>query len=308
MAAAALGDGDKIEMVNLPLMSSRLPALADGAVDVLVHEVTHTMERDVLESNTNVSFAFSAPYLYSGMKVAGLPFFVQECIEKNFQHIEECSELKVCVNAGGTHQRALKELIPERFIVPIEFLFSVHEFIDMFENGVCNTFAGTPYSMSEQMVRENGYDGEYAITERYFSKEPLSMVTKGDDPVFSDLVNSVLQALLVAEQHNIMQDTALTFPITDVFGDEYQDIFRNAIAFAGNFGEIYDRYLGEFMPRDTLNSINSGSSGLIFSHPLGLIVTERDGKPLGPRMQAILDRGILRCGVRPNNRLGFAAT
>ncbi|CAB9506523.1 extracellular solute-binding protein [Seminavis robusta] len=301
MAAAILGDAAKIELVNLPLMSHRFSGLADGEVDVLIRSITHTMERDVSESTTGAAFTFSSPYIYEGMKVAGTKQSV-DCVENGFRHIEECTELRVCAFEGGTHHRALMKVLPERYIVPLPLLHTFAEYIANIEAGVCNAVASTPYSLAEKNARENGYKGDYAITKQYFSKDPISMVTRSDDAVFSDFVNSILQALFVAEQHGITKDLAHLFPLTNaaLFGNEYDSAFRNAIATNGNFGEMYATCLGNAMPRDALNSLNDGSTGLIYSYPFGMIGHGREDKPLGHRMQGVVDRGVLRCGARFN--------
>ena len=66
----------------------------------------------------------------------------------------------------------------------------------------------------------------YSVSEGFYSKEPMAMVTKSTDPEFADFVKSVLQALLVAEQHNITQATADTFPQTSMFGPTYKNMFH----------------------------------------------------------------------------------
>lgn len=63
-------------------------------------------------------------------------------------------------------------------------------------------------------------------------------MTAAGDSIFGDVVNAVVHSLFVAEQHNIIQATAHLFPQTTVFGEEYKDIFRSAVAAVGNYGEI----------------------------------------------------------------------
>lgn len=70
LAAAILGDADKVQLVVIPA-TERFTKLANEEVDVLVRTTTHTMERDVSEIGTGESFDFSIPYLYDGTKLAG---------------------------------------------------------------------------------------------------------------------------------------------------------------------------------------------------------------------------------------------
>ena len=81
------------------------------------------------------------------------------------------------------------------------------------------------------------------------------MVTRSGDPEFSDLVNWVFQSLLYAEARNVTMETADTFIETgEVFGEQYTDMFRNALGAVGNYAEIYDRHLEPLSSRLKINS------------------------------------------------------
>lgn len=304
VAAAIMGEAAQVKFVNMPLVAQRFFGLANGDVDLIALSVTHNMERDIHEPIAHAGLAFSTPYMYEGMKFAGDPFFVQ-CADNNLRHFEECLNLTVCVSKGGAGHKTLSALLPERNIVAMDFTTSQNFVEEQYSKGVCNLLAADASFLSALTIGESGYEGDVAVTETYFSKDPIAIATTSTDPEFSNFVNSVLEALLVAEQHNITQDKASSFPLTDLFGDLYQDAFQNAIAFSGHFGEIYDRFLEDQFPRASLNRINDGTTGLIYSHPFGLVRHGRDEKPLGLYMQRILDRGVLRCGVR-TGFVGFA--
>jgi ABC-type amino acid transport substrate-binding protein len=194
---------------------------------------------------------------------------------------------------------------------------------EQFANGTCNVIAGAPLLIFEQRVRDLNYTGPYAFGGRLFSKEPLAMVSRGDDDEWADFVNWVLNAMIAAEAMNITHDRAQEFPTTDLFGDEYKDMFRNAIAAVGNYGEMYDRHYAARAPRaDGLNRLNTGDSGLMYSKPFGSInglvvpaaaaattAGQQQQDPPGPiangTLEAIANRGYLRCGIL-FNRTGFA--
>ena len=129
----------------------------------------------------------------------------------------------------------------------------------------------------------------------------------------------MLHALISAEALNITQETAQTFNKTKLFGPEYEDMFIDAIAAVGNYGEMYERNYGGTLPRSRYNMINTGDSGLIVSDPLGTILVDEESLhvedlpipiPNGT-MEAVINRGYLLCGVilRVDNfdeRPGFA--
>ena len=158
------------------------------------------------------------------------------------------------------------------------------------------------------------------------SKEPLSIMTRqqqDDDPQFSDFVNWVLNALITAEAYNLTQEGGIImksnysdlFPTTTVFGSNYTNMFRNAIAAVGNIGELWDRTFPGSRP--IVNTINDGSTGLLYSFPFGdttlgggssssSSTTTTKTDTTSSTLDAIKNRRkMLRCGI-VGNRIGFA--
>lgn len=186
-----------------------------------------------------------------------------------------------------------------------------YEVADLMEEGKvlvkdCNVIGFSGFCSITQLLNQQSKIQDIKLGARYFSKSPVSVVTRGDDLVFSDFVNMVINALLAAEGYGITQTTYSDFPQTDLFGSEYKDMFRNAIQFHGNFDELFRKTMPEFWPRSGFNRINDGSTGLLYTLPYGSIAVKRPPSiPLGPLLQAILDRGHLRCGVQIM-RPGFA--
>jgi len=124
------------------------------------------------------------------------------------------------------------------------------------------------------------------------------MVTRSGDPEFSDLVNWVFQSLLYAEARNVTMETADTFIETgEVFGEQYTDMFRNALGAVGNYAEIYDRHLQSISPRLKINMLNNGETGLLYSYPFGSITTIGPGPIEDGVIESIIQRGFLRCGI-----------
>ena len=239
--------------------------------------------------------------LYGGLGIGGDEFHVKQCVDKNMKHIEECSSIRVCISNLTTHYDTISALMPERY-----FVYRAADGIENFAgllDGSCNTMVQGMFQLSHQNALEQGVTN-YSVSQNFFSKDPMSMVTSSTDPEFSDFVESVLQALLVAEQHNITQSTADLFPKRDLFGPQYENAWRNAIKQVGNYGELYSRFLDDYIPRSSLNLLNNGT-GLLYSLPWGDLDADREDRPLGSIMQSILERGTVRCGIRLE-RPGFA--
>lgn len=134
-------------------------------------------------------------------------------------------------------------------------------------------------------------------------------MSRANDREFSDFVDAVVQALLVAAKHNITQATADLFPQTNVFGEDNKDIFRNVLRAVGNYHEMCDRSMGVLCPTDGMRAFNDGSTGLLYYHPWGGITStfrDAEASPLGPSLEGVLQQGVVRCGVRTQNRPGFA--
>jgi general L-amino acid transport system substrate-binding protein len=302
IAAAALG-GTGISaastMVDIIAVSSndRFSALQSGDVDVLAGMTTVTMERDVYEPSTQVGFSFSTPYLYDGMGFGGIADYV-ECAQAKNATGTTCSALSICVVDGTKHMEYVQELLPEAGLVLRTTLAGSYTALI---NGECNVIASDQFSISERVVVvANDYTGDdYVVGSRFFSKEPIALVTRDNDAAFSDFVNWMVQALFYAEKQGIDQSGASSMGFNDVFGPLYNAAFANVVQAVGNYGELYQRHLEEIVSRQDVNRINDGSetssSGLISSLPFGNMLTVGPGS--SGTMAEISARGFLRCGI-----------
>jgi hypothetical protein len=247
------------------------------------------------------TMSFSTPVLYDGMRFAGDPFFVQCAQESNF--VDECEDLMVCVEGPSSFSNFAEESLPARrykIVMPGDDL-------EGYIKGECNALLTKQVVQAEGVLRSRGYQGNFTLGEKMFSHESWSVMNKGGDSRWTDFVNAVVQSVLVAEQHNITQETAHLFPQTNVFGQHLENAFRNAVSAVGNLGEVYTKHLGQIPVRDPANKINQGVSGLMYSSPFGELDDVRNvvDFPLGPHLSKILARGKLLCGVH-FGRPGFA--
>lgn len=249
--------------------------------------------------------AFSRPWMYAGTIFAGRPDMVQ-CAERGDTLTGACSELLVCVTIGTTTEQVVLDHFDG--IGTVNFVESaVNLFPTLVDEGKCNVIAGEPYALYEQDFRDAGYQGEYAYGTQLFSKEPLAMVSRGDDVEFAQFVDWILHALITAEAMGITQETAKsTFPPTNLFGDHYQLMFQHAVAAVGNYGELYARTMEERFPRSGMNhlkmSFNSSSEddgGLMYALPFGSLSLPADAlePSVGETLKRIENRGIIVCGV-----------
>ena len=254
-----------------------------------------------IQGDGESGFSFTVPYLYTGLIFTGVPPF-GACANDLSSYYGDCRRLLICVGEDSSHFPVVKDLFPSSKIVASPDLNSVHQdFID----GKCNAMAGEITFLSEKQLRDLGYEGEYEIGTNVFSKEPLAAVTRDADPEWSDFVNWVIQALLAAEEQGITQDNAATLPIVSVFGDRFENMFIDAVATVGNYGEIYRRHLEPLIPRQVLDTINTnGSTGLLYSHSFGGVELVGPGPSIGGTLEKISSRGKLLCGITVSDGFG----
>jgi len=255
-AALFNGETDKVEYTDLS-SSERFVSLGAGDVDVLSRVTTHTFGRDVLESASGVGFSFSRPNFYDGMTFGGVPAFAQ-CADRLDVTSTSCRDLRICVEAGTTFEVIMKELFPDQFVVPVE---SVPATVQGLASGICNTVAGGVGDVAISVIRAIGYQGEYNVGANRYSKDPLALVTRQDDPQWTSFVNGVVDATFFAEEQGITKETSGKMPEVNLFSEVFSEMFRNVISAVGSYGEIYERSIEDEIQRSGLNLLNTQLGG-----------------------------------------------
>ena len=70
----------------------------------------------------------------------------------------------------------------------------------------------------------------------------------------------IVDATIYAEETGITRDTANKMPAVYLFGTELTRVFRNAIGGVGSYSEIWDRNLGDVIPRGGRNLLFNSSN------------------------------------------------
>lgn len=166
-----------------------------------------------------------------------------------------CQDLKICYNAGTTFEELLAGLFPTRALISRQSGDLVAEGL---QEGVCNAVAGGVVDVSTSNIRNiGGYDGSYETGSGRFSKDPLALVTRQDDPQWSSFVYWVVSALFRAAEEGISSSSSSSMPIVNLFGPLNARIFRDAVDAVGSYEDIYDRHIGlEVDGQGGLNSLN----------------------------------------------------
>jgi len=273
VAVALFNDPDAVEVVPMTA-AERGPALQTGEVDMLSRTVTWTSSRDAAWGNfTNVMF-----YDGQGMMVRKATGFTK---------LEDLNGATVCVTSGTTTEKNLADNFRQRGLdftaVTFEKTPAVY---GAYEEGRCD--AATSDKSQLAAVRSGfANPDEHLIMDVTMSKEPLTpAVPSGDDKWF-DVVKTVMYTLINAEELGITSQNvdemmnSENVPIRRLLGVEggfgqedlglSQDFAASVIRKIGNYGEIYDRYMGPNGDAFTLDrGLNNlwSNGGLIYAPPL----------------------------------------
>jgi hypothetical protein len=155
------------------------------------------------------------------------------------------------VEAGSFFETRLRDLLPERFIVPVQSP------VDGLINSQCNAIAGTSEAVALSAVRRSGYDSlAYTVGKNRLSIRPMALATRQDDHQWNQFVYWIVSTIFYAEEKGVIQMTADDLPLVRFFGPTYDSMLREAVAAIGSYKEIYERNLEMDIPRGGLNLVN----------------------------------------------------
>jgi general L-amino acid transport system substrate-binding protein len=273
VAAAVLGDPNAVEVVPLTA-ADRGPALQTAEVDLLSRNVTWTSSRDAQWGN------FTYIMFYDGQG-----FMIRE--DSGITSTDDFDGATVCVTSGTTTEQNLADFFRQNGMTYEAVIFEETAAVySAYEEGRCDI---TTSDKSQLAAVRSGFaePDAHIILDITISKEPLTPgVPHGDDAWF-DTVKLVLFALINAEELGVTQANVEEMKSSDninilrLLGQEgdwgYSDIgldadaLAKAIAAVGNYGEVYDRYMGPdglaFTLDRGLNELWT-NGGLIYAPPV----------------------------------------
>ncbi len=272
VAAAVLGDPDALEFSFISL-SERGPTLQSGEVDVMNLTTTWTSTRDVGWGN------FAPVMFYDGQG-----FMATKSLD-----IESAFELggaAVCVTTGTTTELNLEDFFRQNNLEYVPAVFDQSDVaLEAYREGQCDAIT-TDRSGLTSFLTELPDPEAHVILPEIISEEPLAPVVPHGDEQWFDIVKAVMAGLIYAEVYGVDSSNVDAMARGDNvkvkrllgteggFGQEslgLSDTFlQDVIKGVGNYGEIYDRNLGDDglgLPREGRNDlwINGGQ---IYAAPL----------------------------------------
>jgi len=273
VAVAVFNDPEAVELVPITA-AERGPALQTGEIDVLSRNATWTSSRDAQWGN------FTVVMFYDGQGIM-VP------ADSGFTKLEDLDGATICVTTGTTTELNLADAFRQRGLQYTAVTFEDTPAVyGAYEQGRCDAATS---DKSQLAATRSGFQdpAAHVILDETFSKEPLTPAVPHGDEQWFDIVKSVAWVLINAEElgvtsQNVEEMKSSADPnimrmlgVEGSFGQEdlglANDFAANVIAKIGNYGEIYDRYMGpegkSFVLDRGLNRLWS-DGGLIYAPPL----------------------------------------
>ena len=272
VAAAVLGSAKKVKYVPL-LPKERATSLLAGDIDILARNLTWNLTRDSSQSMNFVAVTF----------LDSQGFVVAKSL--NVESILDLQDFTVCLESGSRYDANLSEYLQESVL---RYKTVVSETVDQivkdFEAGRCDVITGGRAQL-QGMRSRMAQPGETVFLQEVIANLPLGpAVRQGDDGWFDTVKWSVF-AMINGEELGLTSaniDSMVSSPnhavkrflglegiggkglgLTD--GWAYQIIKQ-----VGNYGESFERNLGESSPLKLKRGLNNlwNKGGIIFAPPI----------------------------------------
>jgi general L-amino acid transport system substrate-binding protein len=258
LAAAIFDDPKKVKFV--PLSSKdRFTALQSGEVDLLARNTTWTSSRD-----TSLGLNFTGVNYYDGQG-----FMVRKTLKVN--SALELNGAAVCVQQGTTTELNLADYFrANKMTLKTVTFATANEAIKAYDAGRCDAYTTDASGLYAERLRLT-QPNDHVVLPEIISKEPLGpSVRHGDDQWF-DIVKWVHFAMLNAEEAGITQknvDEMMKSTNPDIkrllgtegnYGEQLgltKDWAYRIIKHVGNYGESFDRNVGEGSPLKIARGLN----------------------------------------------------
>jgi len=269
--AAALN----VDVKFTPLSAKeRFPALQSGEVDVLFRNTTWTMSRDV-----KLGLEFAGVNYYDGQG-----FMVRK--KSKIKSAKQLNGATVCLNTGTTTEQNLADYFRANNMKFKPVLFEKSDEVrTAYEAGRCDVHTTDASGLAAQRSAMKD-PSTHVILPEIISKEPLGPAVRHGDNKWGDVIRWVLNATVVAEEKGITMGNADAMAAdstdpevqrllgksgslgTDLGLDEQWAL--RAIKKSGNYGEIFERNVGQATPLALERALNQlwSKGGLLYAPPV----------------------------------------
>ena len=275
LAAAILGDANKVRYSPLTAQQ-RFTALQSGEIDVLSRNTTWTLTRDV-----SLGMHFVGVTFYDGQG-----FMVPRSL--NVKSAKQLKGATVCVQSGTTTELNLTDYSRANNLQLKPVVFEKQEAATAaYFSGRCQVFTTDASGLASIRSKEAQKPADHVILPELISKEPLGPAIRRGDDEFFGIAKWTLNALIEAEEYGItqanvdqMKKDSKNPAVMRLLGSGTEDTGKllgldkdwayRAIKTVGNYGEIFERNVGEKTPIGLPRGTNAlwTNGGLMYAPPV----------------------------------------
>ena len=272
LAAGVLGDPGKVRYVALTAQN-RFTALQSGEIDVLYRNSTETFLR-----GTTLGLRQGPINFYDGQG-----FVVRK--DTGVKDLKALNGATVCVAQGTTHEVTLGDYGRANTIDWKPLVFDrIDTMYQTFFGGRCDAMTQDASALAGAVATAAPNAADYFVLPITISKEPLGPFTRNGDEVWSDIITWLHFGLIEAEELGVTQANAdeMTKSATPAVqrllgtsGDLGSRLgldnkwMLQAIKAGGNYGEIFERNVGQASPLKLERGLNAlwSRGGLMYAVP-----------------------------------------
>ncbi len=273
VASAIFGDATAVKFTPLT-GKTRFEALKSGEVDVLSRNTTWTLSRDADLGLTFVGVNYYDGQGFIGRKALGV------------SSATELDGASVCIQTGTTTELNLADFFRANNMsyepVPIE---TNEEARTSYIAERCDVYTTDASGLAASRSTFENPD-DHMVYPEIISKEPLGPLVRQGDDEWADLIRWTLNVMINAEEYGVssanvddMAGGTDNPEINRMLGSEGnmhemlgvdQSWAVNIIKNVGNYGEVFDRYLGPDTPIALQRGLNAlwTNGGILYAPPI----------------------------------------
>ena len=269
VASALFDDPNRVKFRSLNA-KERFEVLKSGEIDLLSRNTTQTLSRD---SDENLEFTPPIFYDRQGIMVNR---------NSGIESIADLQDKAICVAENTTSYDNLLDYMSQQNITYTPMASSKRDSLyDSYEKNVCQAITG---DISHLVVSRTllANPKEHQILPLTISQEPLAPVVLQEDSQWFDVVKWVTYTLVQAEELGIDSENLNSFKSTQDseikrflgvnsdLGSQMglsDDFTARIIKHVGNYGEIYDRNIGQPFNLERGQNALWTDGGLMYSPP-----------------------------------------
>ena len=272
LAAAIFNDPTKVKFIPLTA-KDRFTALQSGEVDVLARNGTWTQSREA-----ELGLHFGAVNYFDGQG-----FITRK--KNNISSAMELNGASVCVQQGTTTELNLADFFrTHKMKYEVTAFATSDEAIKSYDLNRCDAFTTDVSQLYAERLKLVNPD-EHVVLPEVISKEPLAPAVRQGDSQWFNLVRWVHYAMVNAEELGIAKANVderrkdTTPEVRRLLGEEgdfgkglglTKDWAYRIIKHVGNYGEVFDRNVGENSRLKIARGLNNlwNKGGLQYAPPV----------------------------------------